>query len=103
MQVLQETDTYSSTTSDCGSLPRFPTKSLSRAVASCGSANYEDPVPPHVLVPFLHSLHNVFSGEWIVHGGPWHARSPVLNPIDFCTPRHLKSTVCAAEVSDVQD
>jgi hypothetical protein len=47
----------------------------------------------------------VFPEQWIGQGGPtaWTAPSPDLNPIDFYTWGHLQSTVCATEVSDIQD
>jgi len=55
---------------------------------------------PHYLY-----LNNVLLGEWIVQGGltAWLVRSSDLNSLDFYVRRHLKSTFCVTEVSDVQD
>ena len=50
-------------------------------------------------------LNSVFPEQWVGRGGPtaWPALSPDLFTSHLYLWRHLKSTVCATEVSDVQD
>jgi hypothetical protein len=81
------------------------TKRRSRAVARCGSADEDDVASPNYFLEFLQFLNNVFSGEWIVRGGPtaWPAPSSDLNPLHFHIRKYFKSTVCATEASDFQD
>jgi hypothetical protein len=98
-----------STTSDWGCLPRYPTKRPSRAIARCGSADWDSVNGTwwrctNFFLAFRGVLHNVFPEHWVGRSGPtaWPARSPDLNPLDFHLRRHPKSTVYATEVSDVQ-
>jgi hypothetical protein len=84
---------------------------LPGAVARRGSADginlwsMHGGAPAHFLLAFREFLNNVFPQQWIEQGKPAArpACSPNLNPLHFYFLRNLMSTLCAAEVSDVQD
>lgn len=54
-----------------------------------------DGCPAHYNRIVLEFLNNNYRDQWIGRGGPvaWPARSPDLNPCDFCIWGHLKSEV----------
>jgi hypothetical protein len=77
-----------------------------------------DGIPPNFLLAVREFLNKVFPGQWgaglggwgwgLGGGGgdgptAWPACSPDLNSLHFYLWRHLKSTVSATKISDVQD
>ena len=98
----------SSTTSDWGSLPRFPKQHPSRGCCKMRICKLEvsyDGAPPHFLLAVRESLNDLFPEQWMGRGWPtaWPARSPDLNPSDFHLWWRLKSTDCATAVDDLQN
>jgi hypothetical protein len=53
----------------------------------------------------VRELLKVFLWQWIEWDGPtaWPVHSPDLNPFDFYLCWHMKPTICAIDISDVQD
>ena len=93
---------FSSTTSDWGCLSWRPTKRPSRAAWRCRSADEDLRVfMVHFLFTFQEFVRNVFPNgmrdQQHVLPNP-----PDLNPLYFYLRRHLKSTIYAKEVSDIQ-
>jgi hypothetical protein len=64
----------------------------------------QDGAPSHFLLA-VGELLKVFLWQWTEWAGPtaWPVHSPDLNPFHFYLWWHQKPTICATEVSDVQD
>lgn len=63
-----------------------------------------DGAPPHFVVDVRAHLDRTFPGRWIGRGGPvlWPARSPDLNPLDFCIWGYLKSLVYSVPINNIE-
>lgn len=59
-----------------------------------------DGAPAHFVRPVRGHLNDTYGRRWIGRGGPipWPARSPDLNPLDFCLWGWIKSMVYKTEV-----
>ena len=97
----------SPTTSDWGCLPRFPSKSLSRTVARYGSTDWDSFMVRAWWrsTTFSDCSSRILEQHFARRGGTtgWPLCSPDFSPLHFYLWRHLRSTVCATEVSEVQD
>lgn len=65
----------------------------------------QDGAPPHFTLDVRHHLNMTFGNRWIARGGPvaWPARSPDLNPLDFCLWGYLKSLVYQTPVENMEE
>lgn len=64
-----------------------------------------DGAPAHFSVTARRHLDAVYPNRWIGRAGPqnWPARSPDLNPLDFCIWGFLKTLVYVTPVENVED
>lgn len=64
-----------------------------------------DGAPAHFSIGPRQYLNEAYPNRWIGRGGfrSWPARSPDLNPLDFCIWGHLKTLVYKNPVEDVED
>ena len=64
----------------------------------------QDGAPAHFSRQVRNYLNEIFPQRWIGRGSdfPWPARSPDLNPLDFCVWGYLKSSVYS-EAIDTRD
>lgn len=64
-----------------------------------------DGAPAHFEIDVRNHLNDVFQNSWIGRGGPvpWPARSPDLNPLDFCVLGFLKSLVYETPVDTEEE
>lgn len=64
-----------------------------------------DGAPPHFLISVRDHLTQKYGGHWIGRGGPvaWPARSPDLNPMDFCIWGYLKTLVYSHKINSIEE
>lgn len=64
-----------------------------------------DGAPAHFSINVRNHLDTVYPNRWIGRGGTehWPARSPDLNPLDFCIWGFLKSLVYSTPVENIDD
>lgn len=64
-----------------------------------------DGAPAHFSIRARTHLDEVYANQWIGRGGPvnWPARSPDLNPLDFCIWGYLKSLIYTNPVENIDD
>lgn len=64
-----------------------------------------DGAPAHFSIRARSHLDEVYANRWIGRRGPvnWPARSPDLNPLDFCIWGYLKSLVYSSPVENIDD
>jgi hypothetical protein len=64
-----------------------------------------DGAPAHFSIRARRHLDEVYANRWIGRGGyvNWPARSPDLNPLDFCIWGYLKSLIYSRPVEDIND
>lgn len=62
----------------------------------------QDGAPAHFSVQVRNYLNTIFPHRWIGRSGPipWPARSPDLNPLDFCVWGYLKTIVYNETIND---